>query len=78
MRILLVLFILCLFLDQTVGFVIPWKKGGLIVGLGQTFAHLDWDTKKVTVLQTVDQGKETRMNDGKCDPRGRIWAGKLF
>merc|ERR1711860_9899 len=64
-------------LDQTIGFVVPWKKGGVVIGLGKTFAHLDWDTKKVTILQEVDQGKDTRLNDGKCDPRGRIWAGTM-
>lgn len=65
-----------IFTDNTIGFVIPSKKGGVIIGLGQTISHLDWDTKKVTVLHEVDQDKPTRFNDGKCDARGRLWAGK--
>lgn len=64
-------------LDKTIGFVVPWKKGGVIIGLGQTISHLDWDTEKITILHEVDQGKYTRFNDGKCDPRGRIWAGTM-
>ena len=55
----------------------PCKKGGVVIGLGRTFSHLDWETEKVTVIQEVDQGMETQLNDGKCDPRGRIWAGNF-
>ena len=62
--------------DDTVGFVVPCRKGGYIAGIGRWFCHVDLDSKKVTKLQEVDQGKETQLNDGKCDPRGRVWAGK--
>ena len=68
-------FLSIIILDQTIGFVVPWKKGGVIIGLGKTLSHLDWETKKITVLHEVDQGKDTRFNDAKCDPRGRLWAG---
>lgn len=64
-------------LEKTIGFVIPSKKGDVIIGLGQTIARLEWDTKKVTVLHEVDQDKSTRFNDAKCDPWGRIWAGTM-
>lgn len=64
-------------LDGTVGFVVPAKKGGLIAGVGRCLVHVDWDTKRTTKLHEVDKGLETRFNDGKCDPRGRVWAGTM-
>jgi sugar lactone lactonase YvrE len=64
--------------DGPVGFVVPARKGGLIAGVGRSLVHVDWDTgtKKVTKLHEVEQGQKTRFNDGKCDPKGRIWVGQ--
>ncbi|XP_048256075.1 regucalcin-like [Haliotis rufescens] len=63
-------------LNGTVGFVVPRSKGGLVVGLDLTFSAVDWNTKTVTKLAEVDPGKSNnRMNDGKCDPKGRLWGG---
>ncbi|XP_048763828.1 regucalcin-like [Ostrea edulis] len=64
-------------LDDTIGFVVPARKGGLIAGVGRSLVHVDWDTKKVTKLHEVEQGLQTRFNDGKCDPKGRVWAGTM-
>ncbi|XP_062599704.1 regucalcin-like [Saccostrea cucullata] len=64
-------------LEDTVGFAVPAKKGGLIAGVGRCLVHVDWDTKKVTKLHEVEKGLKTRFNDGKCDPRGRVWAGTM-
>lgn len=66
------------FIDKTIGFVIPSTKGDVIIGLGNTIARLDWDSKNVTVMHEVDQGIKSRFNDAKCDPKGRIWAGEIF
>ena len=59
-----------------VSFIVPCRKGGFLIGLAQTVSHFDWDTKKVTVLASVDEGKNTRFNDAKCDASGRLWCGK--
>ncbi|XP_061175705.1 regucalcin-like [Saccostrea echinata] len=64
-------------LDGPVGFVVPAKKGGLIAGVGRCLVHVDWDTEKVTKLHEVEQGLDTRFNDGKSDPKGRIIAGTM-
>ncbi|XP_067677038.1 regucalcin-like [Haliotis asinina] len=64
-------------LNGTVGFVVPRSKGGLIVGLDNTFSAVDWNTKTVTKLAEVDSGTNNRMNDGKCDPKGRLWGGTM-
>ena len=55
--------------------MVPARKGGLIAGVGRCLVHVDWDSKKVTKLHEVDHGLQTRFNDGKCDPQGRVWAG---
>ena len=62
----------------TVSFIVPCKKGGYLIGLGQTVSHFDWDTKEIKTLATVDEGKNTRFNDGKCDASGRLWCGKIL
>ncbi|XP_048763827.2 regucalcin-like [Ostrea edulis] len=64
-------------LDGPVGFAVPARKGGLIASVGRSLVHVDWDTKKVTKLHEVEQGLQTRFNDGKCDPKGRVWAGTM-
>ena len=57
-------------------FIIPRSSGGTyVIGLGQTLSSLDWDSASTKVLCEVDQGKETRFNDAKCDASGRLWAG---
>lgn len=65
-------------LDDTVGAVVPCKKGGYLVGLGRTVAHLDWHSQKVTKLQEIPlNGTKNRFNDAKCDPAGRFWTGSM-
>lgn len=64
-------------LENSVGFAIPRKSRGVVVGLGKTVSHLEWDTRKVTTLIEFDKNCETRMNDAKCDSRGRLWAGTM-
>ena len=60
-------------------FIIPRSVGGsYIVGLGQTVSLLDWENESTKVLCQIDEGKETRFNDGKCDASGRLWAGHLL
>ena len=61
--------------DESVGFVVPQKSGGYLIGLGRTIAHLDFDSGITKVLHEVDEGTNNRFNDGKCDPAGRLWAG---
>lgn len=67
-----------LHLDNSVSFIIPRSSGGTyVIGLGQTLSSLDWDSASTKVLCEVDQGKETRFNDAKCDAFGRLWAGTM-
>ncbi|XP_067677037.1 regucalcin-like [Haliotis asinina] len=64
-------------LNGCVGFVVPRSKGGFVIGLDRTFSTLDWNTKTVSKIAEVEPGTNNRMNDGKCDSRGRLWAGTM-
>ena len=48
-------------------------RGGLVAATGMGVALLDGDTTEW--IATVDRGD--RMNEAKCDPAGRLWAGTL-
>ena len=38
--------------------------------------HLDWDTEALTdIVEVPLLGTNDRFNDGKCDRKGRLWAG---
>ncbi|MGH8979419.1 MAG: SMP-30/gluconolactonase/LRE family protein [Acidimicrobiales bacterium] len=61
-------------LGVPVGAAVPRERGGLLLAAGMGFAVLR-ESGEITWLATVDAGD--RMNDGKCDPRGRFFAGTL-
>ena len=62
-----------------VTFVIPRSKGGFVIGHNQTVSSLDLETGKTEVIHQVEKNKtNTRFNDAKCDPSGRLWAGKFL
>jgi len=65
-------------LDKPVGAVALRSAGGLVVAVEDGFALVDteWQTvQQVATLQATDPA--CRFNDGKCDPRGRFWAGTM-
>jgi len=67
-------------LGDSVGTVVPRAKGGVALTLGRAFATLDLETRRLSVLAEPDEEKArrgNRFNDGKCDPRGRFWAGTM-
>ena len=65
-------------LDSMVGTVVPRKQGGLAVALQTGFALLDSETGETTPIADPEADKpHTRFNDGKCDPKGRFWAGTM-
>lgn len=55
----------------------PRRSGGYVAGIGRSIVAVDWSTQTVTSLAGVDEDKtNTRLNDGKVDPYGRLLAGK--
>jgi len=60
---------------ESVGAVAPRRDGGYLLATATGFASLD-PAGELTRLHTVrEQVPGGRMNDGKCDPAGRFWAG---
>jgi sugar lactone lactonase YvrE len=58
--------------------VLEDKEGNLILGLDRKLARFDLDTEKLTWLCEVESEYPLhRFNDGKVDPKGRIWIGTL-
>ncbi|MBL8077979.1 MAG: SMP-30/gluconolactonase/LRE family protein [Anaerolineales bacterium] len=65
-------------LDEFIGCLAPSKNGHLILGKRFSFVDFDPATKQETTLHTLTSEPATnRMNDGKCDPAGRLIAGTM-
>ncbi|MGH3320522.1 MAG: SMP-30/gluconolactonase/LRE family protein [Streptosporangiaceae bacterium] len=62
--------------DQHVGAAAPRASGGMLLAVHDGFATLE--DGGLRMLAPVEADKlENRMNDGKCDPQGRMWAGTM-
>lgn len=62
----------------TVGAVIPDGRGGAILLADDGFGHLDAAGTHTRLLDLPTETRGvTRMNDGACDARGRLWAGTM-
>lgn len=65
-------------LDDLVCCIVPRKNGNLLLGTRLGFADLNPDSVQLTVLAALDSELPTnRLNDGKCDPAGRLLAGTM-
>lgn len=57
----------------TLGAAIPRTLGGFVAATGEGFAVIDATGRLTPRLSFLPDG--FRMNDAKCDPAGRLWAG---
>lgn len=65
-------------LPEPVGAAALRRQGGLLLALKSGFAFFDPDTGDLQRLFDPEpQSPENRLNDGKCDTRGRFWAGTM-
>ena len=61
---------------QPVGAAVPASDGRLMLAISDGFAFLDPATGRIERIADVEADlQDTMMNDGKCDPAGRLWAG---
>ncbi|WP_121830988.1 SMP-30/gluconolactonase/LRE family protein [Streptomyces sp. S1] len=66
-------------LDRHVGAVAPRASGGLVAAAGTDFLNLTETGERSLIVTPVEDGDgvRRRMNDAKCDPRGRLLAGTM-
>lgn len=65
-------------LDRDVGAMALRKRGGVVLALDDGFYFYDLDAGKLELIEKVDADQpRTRLNDGKCDRRGRFFAGGM-
>uniref|UniRef100_A0A8D8TXX1 Regucalcin n=1 Tax=Cacopsylla melanoneura TaxID=428564 RepID=A0A8D8TXX1_9HEMI len=71
-------------IDRKVGFIIPVKDKTeqFMIGYGGDFAVVTWDGKSekpqdLKIYAKGDPSVDNRINDGKADPTGRVYAGSM-
>jgi sugar lactone lactonase YvrE len=65
-------------LHHDVGALALRKGGGAVLALDDGFYFFDFDSGKLDLIQLVDADQpRSRLNDGKCDRRGRFIAGGM-
>lgn len=63
---------------QPVGAAVPADDGRLALALRDGFGMLDLETGRTESIADVEREVPgNRMNDGKCDSAGRLWAGTM-
>ncbi|MGY0231908.1 SMP-30/gluconolactonase/LRE family protein [Longispora urticae] len=60
---------------RPLGSAVPALAGGWLCAAGDGFVHLAPDGTVTDLAQPEAGNPGVRMNDGKCDPAGRFWAG---
>ncbi|MGB8434446.1 MAG: SMP-30/gluconolactonase/LRE family protein [Burkholderiales bacterium] len=64
--------------DHDVGALALRRNGGAVLALDDGFYFFDFETGKLDLIALVDaEQPRSRLNDGKCDRRGRFYAGGM-
>ena len=65
-------------LNKQIGFLAHIKKNLFILGLERELRIIDLKTKKVIKSIFIEKNiSKNRINDGKTDPKGRLWFGTM-
>ncbi|MCW2994880.1 MAG: gluconolactonase [Conexibacter sp.] len=57
---------------------VPREGGGMVLAIGHDLVAVDGDGGARCLLATVEADEpDTRFNDCRCDPQGRLWAGTM-
>lgn len=63
---------------SALGAAAPRRNGGFVLAVQDGFALIEPGSTEVSLVAPIDSdGGKLRMNDGKCDTRGRFWAGTM-
>jgi len=61
-----------------IGAAVPRESGGMMLATEHGFELLDPEnSQKQTLVDPEADRRQNRFNDGKCDSRGRFWAGTM-
>src|SRR5262245_41679780 len=60
-------------LDADVGAMALRRDGGAVLALADGFYVFDFDSGRLDVIRRLDEPARSRLNDGKCDRRGRFF-----
>lgn len=64
-------------LDDLIGCLAPCKNGNLILGKRASFVEFEIGSAQQKNIYSLNETAINRMNDGKCDPAGRLIAGTM-
>ena len=65
-------------LPSRIGTVVIINKDSVLVALEDGIHLLNIKNRNLTMFTSLsDQLVESRLNDGKCDPEGRLWVGSM-
>lgn len=65
-------------LAPPIGFALPRRAGGLVLGQGRAVRCLDAAAGVPRTLAEVEADRpDNRFNDARCDAAGRLWAGTM-
>lgn len=66
--------------NKNLSFIIPCQndKNEFMISRDNKLVKANWVTKSSQVIAEVDTDEDgNRFNDGKCDAKGRLWAGTM-
>ncbi len=63
--------------DRPVSVVVPSASGGLVAAVGTNVLAIQEDGTTTVLARLAFDPAVIRINDGKCDPQGRLWLGTL-
>ena len=55
------------------------QPGRLLMGLEHSIVWFDWSSGEITKWFDLEPARPgVRLNDGRCDPAGRFWTGRMY